>query len=323
MIFCGWGAQCALSARAGGPASAHATQSNYDAFLDALSAHGVVPGTVVIDDKWQVSYGLNEPDESKWPDLAGWIRGRHEAGQRVLLWWKAWDAEGLPGEPASVRRTEPRSGSIRRTRRHGECSRTRSRLVRADGLGADGLKIDFTARTPSGHALTAYAAGWGTALLHELLSLVYAEVKKSNPEALVITHAPHPGFADVTDMIRLNDMLRLDDPGPLPAASVVQQMRYRARVASAAMPDVLVDTDDWCVPDKRTWRAYLEEKPSLGCRRCTTPRIWISVARRSTRTITPRCAASGATGGARDERRAGAPGARAACAAGHTRGHRP
>ena len=88
--------------------------------------------------------------------------------------------------------------------------------------------------------------------------------KKSNPEALVITHAPHPGFADVTDMIRLNDMLRLDDPGPLPAASVVQQMRYRARVASAAMPDVLVDTDDWCVPDKRTWRAYLEEKPSLG-----------------------------------------------------------
>ena len=264
-IFCGWGAQCALSARAGGPASAHATQSNYDAFLYALSAHGVVPGTVVIDDKWQVSYGLNEPDESKWPDLAGWIRGRHEAGQRVLLWWKAWDAEGLPGElcirspDGTALGLDPTNPATRRV-----LADVMSRLVGAGGLGADGLKIDFTARTPSGHALRAYAAGWGTALLHELLSLVYAEVKKSNPEALVITHAPHPGFADVTDMIRLNDMLRLDDPGPLPAASVVQQMRYRARVASAAMPDVLVDTDDWCVPDKRTWRAYLEEKPSLG-----------------------------------------------------------
>lgn len=31
-----------------------------------------------------------------WPDLRGWIAGQHRAGRRVLLWWKAWDAEGLP-----------------------------------------------------------------------------------------------------------------------------------------------------------------------------------------------------------------------------------
>ena len=78
----------------------------------------------------------------------------------------------------------------------------------------------------------------------------------------MITHTPHPSFADVTDMVRLNDMLRLDDPGPMPP--VVPQMRYRAGVVHAACPDLLVDTDDWAVPDKATWRAYLEEKPRLG-----------------------------------------------------------
>ena len=87
-----------------------------------------------------------------------------------------------------------------------------TQLVGADGLGADGLKIDFTARTPSGQAYSAHGPGWGIALLHELLSVVYSAVKQANPEALVITHTPHPAFADVTDMVRLNDMLRLDDP---------------------------------------------------------------------------------------------------------------
>ena len=52
----------------------------------------------MIDDKWQATYGGNEPDAAKWPDLRGWIADRHERGQHVLLWWKAWDPEGLPAE---------------------------------------------------------------------------------------------------------------------------------------------------------------------------------------------------------------------------------
>ena len=57
----------------------------------------------------------------------------------------------------------------------------------------------------------------GIALLHELLSVVYAAAKDAKADALMITQTPHPSFADVADMVRLNDMLRLDDPGPLPA----------------------------------------------------------------------------------------------------------
>jgi hypothetical protein len=100
--------------------------------------------------------------------------------------------------------------------------------------------------------------------LHELLRVVYDAAKDAKADALVITQTPHPGFGDVTDMVRLNDMLRLDDPGPLRPETVVPQMRHRARIAHAALPHTLVDTDDWAIPDLATWRAYLEAKPELG-----------------------------------------------------------
>ncbi|HWE80716.1 MAG TPA: hypothetical protein VG265_03625 [Gaiellaceae bacterium] len=264
-IFCGWGAQCHLSRLGRGPAAKLATQENYDAFLEALEEHGVEPGTVVLDDKWQSTYGLNEPDPVKWPDLRRWIADRRDRGSRVLLWWKAWDPEGVPDElcirrpdglPVAIDPTNPAARELLRE--------VMGRLVGRSGLGADGLKIDFTGRTPSGSALVAHGRGWGIALLHDLLSLVYAAVKEANPDALVITHTPHPAFVDVTDMIRLNDVLRLDDPGPPPTDAVVPQMRYRAGVVRAAVPELPIDTDDWCLPDRRTWRAFLEAKPALG-----------------------------------------------------------
>lgn len=262
-IFCGWGAQCALAGKRKQPAPELATQENYDSFLAALAEHDVVPGTIVIDDKWQTTYGRNEPDEAKWPDLRGWIAGRHEQKQHVLLWWKAWDPEGLDpelciraadGSPVALDPTSPAA--------RGLLERTMTALIGPDGLDADGLKVDFTARTPSGAGLAPAGDLWGIALLHELLRVVYAAVKNAKREALVITQTPHPSFVDVTDMVRLNDMLRLDDPGPLPP--VVAQMRHRAAIARAACPELLIDTDDWAVPSKREWRAYLDAKPELG-----------------------------------------------------------
>ena len=52
----------------------YATQASYDGFLGVLAANGVVPGTVVIDDKWHRAYGTCEPDTVKWPDLAAGSR---------------------------------------------------------------------------------------------------------------------------------------------------------------------------------------------------------------------------------------------------------
>ena len=63
-------------------------------------------------------------------------------------------------------------------------------------------------------------------------------------------------------MVRLNDMLRLERIQP--GTDVVRQMRHRAQVAAAACPGLLIDTDDWQVPDRAAWRAYAELQPSLG-----------------------------------------------------------
>jgi hypothetical protein len=261
-IFCGWGAQVHLARERGEPWGAPATQASYDAFLAHLEQERLVPGTVVLDDKWQSTYGGNEPDEAKWPDLAGWIAARHARGQKVLLWWKAWDPEGVPAElcirdpegtPVGLDPTNPATCEFLRA--------MVTRLLGPDGLDGDGLKIDFTARTPTGRALTAHGSGWGVALLHRLLGVVYEAAKAAKPDALLITQTPNPAFVDVSDMVRLNDMLRMDDPGP---PTVVEQMRYRAAVTQAACPELLVDTDDWQVPSREIWRNYLRVKGQLG-----------------------------------------------------------
>ena len=256
-IFCGWGAQCHVAETTGGLASDHATQERYDEFLARLEEHGLVPGTIVLDDKWQATYGGNEADTQKWPDLKGWITARHAHGQHVLLWWKAWDPEGLDpelcvrnpdGDPVALDPSNPAARD--------ELRRIIGRMLSPDGLGADGLKVDFTARTPSGRALSHHGGGaWGIALLHELLSIVYTAAKEAKPDALVITHTPHPSFVDVTDMIRLNDMT---------SGEVVPQMTFRADVVRAACPELPIDTDDWRVPDKRAWRAFLDVKADIG-----------------------------------------------------------
>jgi hypothetical protein len=255
-IFCGWGAQCHLEIVEGGLARDYATQERYDGFLARLEAHGLVPGTVVLDDKWQATYGGNEPDTAKWPDLRGWIAEGHARGRHVLLWWKAWDPEGLPAELCV---TNPDRDAVALDP-HNEAARAElraivTRMLGADGLDADGLKIDFTARTPTGRALASAAGASGIALLHELLSIVYRAAKDAKPDALVITHTPHPSFVDVTDMIRLNDIISGD---------VVEQMTARAEIVRAACPELPIDTDDWRAPNKREWRAFLERKPEIG-----------------------------------------------------------
>jgi len=262
-IFCGWGAQCASAREQGGAAADFATQRAYDGYLAALEREGVVPGTVVLDDKWQTTYGRNEPDTAKWPDLRAWIAARHERRQRVLLWWKAWDAEGLPAE-LCVRNAagRPLGFDPAHERTRAELTEMVARLLGPDGLDADGLKIDFTARTPTGYAATSASGSWGIALLHELLRVVHGAAKAAKPDALLVTQTPHPSFVDVADMIRLNDMLRLDDETQ--PDSVVPQMRHRARIVHAACPELLVDTDDWAAPNLAAWREYLHEKPLLG-----------------------------------------------------------
>lgn len=262
-IFCGWGEQNRVARQEGVHPTALSRRDRYDEWLAHLEERGIVPGTIVIDDRWQTTYGRNEPDPERWPDLRGWIADRHARGQRVLLWLKAWDPEGLPdaacvtdalGTPVAADPTSPAYEAIVRA--------SIGEMLGRDGLDADGLKVDFTAQGPSGDGLRRVGGAWGVALLHRLCELVYRSAKEAKPGALVVTQTASPLFSDVTDMVRLNDLMRLSDPDPV--APAVAQMTHRARVAASIERAMLIDTDDWCMPSLAEWRAYLAVKPSLG-----------------------------------------------------------
>lgn len=285
-IFCGWGAQCARAAHrllsgtddpfADVPAetesvevvvthgaASYARADVYDEFLARLAAHDLVPGTIVIDDRWQSAYGAGTVDEAAWPDLAGWIAKRHAAGQRVLLWWKAWAPDGIPLEEC-VRDAGGRGVSVDPT-----SPAYRERLTRIvhfllspDGLDADGFKVDFTQRVPSGRTLSAHGTEWGIAALHLLLSTLQNAARTAKPDALVITHAMHPSFADVSGMIRLNDVSKRDITGA--RVPVVDQLGFRHAIASRVLPHHPIDTDQWPMPSRAEWLRYADAQVDKG-----------------------------------------------------------
>jgi len=259
-IFCGWGPQCYLAAVAKGHAPAFARQEHYERFMATLDAENLDPRIIVIDDKWQAAYGENSVDTSKWPDLRGFVDRQHARGRRVLLWLKAWDPEGVPvdecithggGQAVAFDPTNPKYEQRLR-------AAVRRMLTEdIDGYGADGFKIDFTARIPSGFGLTNYDdAVWGIELMRRYLFILRSEARLAKPDVLIMAHTPHPYLADLVDMIRLNDINIGTD--------VNRAMRHRARIAAIACPEALIDTDNWPITNKAAWRAYTRIQPELG-----------------------------------------------------------
>ncbi|MBN1453089.1 MAG: hypothetical protein JW963_18890, partial [Anaerolineales bacterium] len=242
-IYCGWGSQCYLASLEDGFAPQYATQVNYDRFMLELDERDIHPGTVVIDDKWQVEYGLNTVDFRKWPDLAGFIRQRHERGQKVLLWLKFWDAEGLPETECVVNAAGKRLAVDPSNPRFERRFRDQIRfMLSPGGLDADGFKVDFSARIPSGPALKTYRDLWGLELMKCYFEILHSEAKRIKADALIIAHAPNPYLAPYIDMIRLNDINVGQD--------LIVAMRHRQKVAHIAMPEALIDTDNWQMTDK-------------------------------------------------------------------------
>ena len=256
-IFCGWGAQSALSQDYHVPAPTLANQRFYEEFTASLDEKGINPGTIVIDDKWQRAYGMNDVDQDKWPDMKGFIERMHQKGRKVLLWLKAWDCEGVDpaqcicdfaGAPQAI---DPENPAYLAT--FAEACRV---MLSPEGLNADGFKIDFTARIPSCPGCRKYGSHWGLELMRDYLAMVHDSAKAVKPDALVMCHCPHPYLADKLDMIRLNDVNT--------GRPVCAQMEHRAKVVKAVLPDRLIDTDNWPMPDKRSWLDYVRLQPELG-----------------------------------------------------------
>lgn len=256
-IFCGWGPQCYLATQGDEPAPNYARQENYESFLSILDQQNINPKIVVLDDKWQANYGDNIVDTDKWSDIRGFIAEQHARDRYVLLWLKAWDPEGLPAEecirnsaglPIAVDPTNPKFEARFRA--------NIQQMLSKDGYDADGFKIDFTARIPYSPNLQMSEPIWGLELMKRYLGIIHDEAKKAKSDALVMTHTPHPYLADVTDMIRLNDINIGRD--------VLNAMKHRARIAEIACPDLLIDTDNWPITDLATWRDYVALQGQLG-----------------------------------------------------------
>jgi len=260
-IFCGWGQQNVTAAARGNSAADWSRQDVYEEFMQMLKERGVSPGTVIIDDKWQKRYGTLEVDREKWPDLRGWISGQHARGRRVLLWLGAWSPEGLPagecicradtGEPVAADPSSPEYEARLR-------GAIRALLSDAPGCcDADGFKVDWTNGLPFGEGFMLAGDTWGIELLKRLAWIINDEAKRVKPDALVITHMANPYFADVTDMLRLNDISYLQ-------RGVCEIMRHRQRLALIACPDWLIDCDNSSAPTHEEWLEYMMLQPELG-----------------------------------------------------------
>jgi hypothetical protein len=108
-------------------------------------------------------------------------------------------------------------------------------MLSPDGLDADGFKIDFTARTPSGSSLRHRDARWGAALLHEQLRLVYAA---ANGAVVLRGYETCGRAAEVT--VELPFLDRRIEPAFLPG-----EIKTLLVPASAEVAAIEVDLLEW------------------------------------------------------------------------------
>ncbi|NJD04174.1 MAG: hypothetical protein FIA99_16625 [Ruminiclostridium sp.] len=260
-IVCGWGYECYVRTQLTTvPPPHYATQSNYEHIAGVLEKQGIKPGMLVIDDKWQTYYGDPYPDIGKWLDMRGFIESQHKKDIRVLLWLKFWDCEGVPAvecvtdENGNAVTVDPSNPAYEKRLR----AAIRNMLSSEEGcLNADGFKLDSICCTPTGKKLKAYGEIWGIELLKKLYDIIYDEAKKVKPDAYIMAHSPNPYFADVIDVLRLNDIHHADE-------QIIKRMTHRAKIARIACPDWLIDTDNWPIPNRKTWMEYMRKQPELG-----------------------------------------------------------
>lgn len=234
---------------------------------------------------------MAKPNPHKWEDMRGFIDNQHRLGRHVLLWYTPVVTQGLPdsaclmleGRPVASDPTSPVYQAI---------LKEQIRLMlsdEADALNADGFKIDFTQNTPSEEGvfkdyinsfwglinennakhLYPHRADrqelirvydptvWGVELLRRYIGNLYADMKAVKPDSMLITHTPNPYFADVVDVLRLNDLDGESD-------NVLDIMTARAQIAQIGCKHWLIDTDNDLMINNSRWRDYITLQPKLG-----------------------------------------------------------
>jgi hypothetical protein len=93
--------------------------------------------------------------------------------------------------------------------------------------------------------------------MHDYLKLIHGAMKAAKADTVLETHCANPQFADVTEMLRLNDIFCTRE-------DVRASMEFRARVARIALPGYPIDTDNDPFISRAAWLDYMRLQPKLG-----------------------------------------------------------
>ena len=262
---------------------AYCIQGLYERWLRRLEIARVPVGTVCIDVGWS-SGGVWTPNRYQWPDLRAFIEGQHQKGRKVILWIPTWFHEGLPdawcihsGKKKLL--ADPTNKNYRAFLR-AQVGRLMSRGK--GGFNADGFKMDQLQYVPSernvkgveywgdanyadgplkrGHPpmkVANEAAGWGCELLYLLQKQIHDAAKSEKPDCLISSSTAHPYFHDTFDILRLHDTITME-------SDIFTIMKARADLVRAALPNHLIDTDNWIHSDYDQWLGYTLRSHEIG-----------------------------------------------------------
>ncbi len=269
-MVCGWGQQTVWANQAskgtaptiGTPitpgAGGYASQAAYEEIVRMLDDRKLPYGTLTIDMGWSPCLTIPRPDERLWPDLKGFIERLHRKGKRVFLWLATWNPGGLdeslrmPHDPGLANCCDPTNPEFRR-----QLVDAVTQAIAPSGLNADGFKVDFTGDLPRGKGYQPTGTLWGLDLMHDYLALIHDAMKGAKSDTVLETHCANPQFADVTEMIRLNDLFCMQE-------DVRPSMEFRAQMAHIALPRLPIDTDNDPFFSRKAWIDYLRLQPKLG-----------------------------------------------------------
>ena len=269
-VVCGWGQQtaCATLASKGETlpwaspvltgAMDYATQDFYEEFVRNLEKADLPYGILVIDAGWSPCFSLPHEDRKRWPDLRGFISRMHARDKRVLLWLATWNPKGLPvkflmphadGLKDCVDPSNPEFCS--------ELGKSIHLLISPSGLDADGFKLDFTGDLPRGRGYEPSGNSWGLEMMLDYVTLIHREMKAAKGDTVLETHCANPLFANVTEMLRLNDIFSIDE-------DICPMMEYRATLARLVNPLWPIDTDNDPFVSKKAWMKYMRKQVQIG-----------------------------------------------------------
>lgn len=252
-VFCGWGQQCVEAAETSRRAGDVCRQANYERWIATLEKRRIPFGTVVIDDKWQATYGTFDIAPDKWPDMRAFVRRQHAAGRHVLLWIPVCHSEGVPAELCVTNEEGKRYADVSNPAYERYLRRKIRHLVR--DVGIDGFKVDWSWGVTRKSGLKMHRPLHGIEWLRRFHFIVHDETHRWRPDAMVETHSANPLFRESSDALRLNDL-------HAGARDIARAMAARARISRiVGWPVIDCDSASGSVND---WWDYMKAQPSIG-----------------------------------------------------------